>query len=373
MMDGYPPPFLPTSYGLIDGEQRRFIPTNPCLRGVLSLFLDEKSADVIFEFNGNDGHEKNFYAHRLILQACAPSLFEFCDGAGQDMTSVRITGVKPEIFHHLLYYVYGGTIPDNVFSESAKDIIDAADRLGIGNLKVEAEGWYVKSTPITLDNFVENLYFSDTKKCALLKERVMDFLVQNEAEALEKLSTQQDTPQSESMLTDFLTASARKKRRMDPNDYNFMSIDAMRRKLDAKGVGVDGTREMLICALKKCYGGTLEDLFSVLEPQYCKSEDNDPVGALMDVNVYKSNQENFFNNQFKKYIEDRTSKDEDFLKRFVEFCTGMNYLPYDDKFKIIVEFNFSSPRVGEHPRKYNHFSHYYIAIHALTTYICALQ
>ena len=245
-MDGYPPH--------IDGEQRRFIPTNPCLRRVLSLFLDEKSADVIFEINYKDGHEKQFYAHRLILQACAPSLFEFCDGAGQDMTSVRITGVKPEIFHHLLYYVYGGTIPDKVFSESAKDIIDAADRLGIGNLKVEAEGWYVKSTPITLDNFVENLYFSDTKKCALLKERVMDFLVQNEAEALEKLSTQQDTPQSESMLTDFLTASARKKRRMDPNDYNFMSIDAMRRKLDAKGVGVDGTREMLICALKKCYG-----------------------------------------------------------------------------------------------------------------------
>jgi len=127
-----------------------------------------------------------------------------------EMTSVPITCVEPEIFRHLLYYVYGGTLPDKVFSERSKDIIEAVDSFGIGNLKVEAEGWYVKSIAIKLDNFEEKFYFADTKKCALLKEKVMDFLLQNETDALDKLS-KGDVPQSESMCADFLAALERKR------------------------------------------------------------------------------------------------------------------------------------------------------------------
>jgi hypothetical protein len=203
----------------------------------------------VFEVNGQD----KFHAHRLILQACAPTLAEYCDGA-EEMTPVPIAGVKPDIFRHVLYYVYGGAVPKNVLSKSCKAIIEAADRFGLGNLKVEAEGWYVESTSINSNNFVENLYFSDTMKCALLKEKVMDFLVQNEMEALSKLS-QKDVPQSESMLTDFLTASARKKHKGNAHEHEFktMSINAMRRELDQRGFGVDGTREMLISALELCH------------------------------------------------------------------------------------------------------------------------
>ena len=128
---------------------------------------------------------------------------------------------------------------------------------------------------------------------------------------------------------------------------------------------------------------TLEDLIEVgddgkskwrhwpIEPQYCEAEDNDPVSARLDVAEYKRNQESFFNNQFKDYIEDRANKDGHFLQNFVQFCTAMNYIPYYDadaadvdangkdgddgdnnrKFKIIVEFNFTEPEVGNHPRK----------------------
>eukprot|EP00578_Thalassiosira_sp_NH16_P023027 CAMPEP_0181085514 /NCGR_PEP_ID=MMETSP1071-20121207/5270_1 /TAXON_ID=35127 /ORGANISM="Thalassiosira sp., Strain NH16" /LENGTH=368 /DNA_ID=CAMNT_0023167321 /DNA_START=83 /DNA_END=1189 /DNA_ORIENTATION=+ len=231
------------------GDTGIFTPTNPCLRGILGLFSDEKTSDIMFDV----GSKEKFYAHRLILRACAPTLAEYCDGAdeGEDVKSVIITGVEPEIFRHLLRYVYGGAVDIEVLRNHSREIINAADRFGIGSLKVEAEGYYVESTPITLDNFAENLQFSDAKKCSLLKERVMDFLVQNETTALQKLS-QQDVPQSESMLTDFLTASARQKRkRTDDGDLNIMPINQMRKLLDSTGLNVDGTREMLTRDIKK--------------------------------------------------------------------------------------------------------------------------
>ncbi|KAL7538951.1 hypothetical protein ACHAWF_006253 [Thalassiosira exigua] len=233
-------------------HEDRFTPTNPCLRGILKLLSDEKSADVVFEVDG-----KKFHAHRLILKACAPTLAECCDDA-DGMKPVPIAGVDPEIFCHVLRYVYGGKVPDEVLEERSKDVIDACDRLGVGNLKVEAEGWYVKSTDITLGNFIDLLNFSDTKKCALLKEKVMDFLLENDTDALKTLS-EGYVPQSESMLTDFLTATTRKRQKTEDDHISLtpMTINALRSNLDRKGLDVDGTREMLTAALRKCHAFAL--------------------------------------------------------------------------------------------------------------------
>lgn len=149
---------------------------------------------------------------------------------------------------------------DHTYQIHSRDIIEAADKFAIGGLKVLAEGWYVNTVDITWDNLVDNFYFSDTKKCALLKEKVMDVLVENETEALNRLSKQDDVLQSESMLTDFLTALARKRRKSDAKsggagyEFKTMSIDTMRRKLDSRGMDVDGTRDMLIRSLEKSYG-----------------------------------------------------------------------------------------------------------------------
>ena len=44
----------------------------------------------------------------------------------------------------------------------------------------------------------------------------------------------------------------------------------------------------------------------------------------------------FFNGPFMETINDMSSED---LSLFVEFCTGYNYLPHDEKFVIQVEFS----------------------------------
>ena len=64
----------------------QFIPTNPFNKNVSELFMDEETADVVFEVGGEQqgkGKRKrtkisttNFHAHRNILQKCAPTLYE---------------------------------------------------------------------------------------------------------------------------------------------------------------------------------------------------------------------------------------------------------------------------------------------------------
>ena len=65
--------------------QQVFVPKNPFSTNMLKLFMDEESADVVFQVGGRQGmaankraktSPTNFHAHRLILQQCAPQLLQ---------------------------------------------------------------------------------------------------------------------------------------------------------------------------------------------------------------------------------------------------------------------------------------------------------
>lgn len=58
-------------------------------------------------------------------------------------------------------YIYGGEIDGDHFATLAKDLINASDKYGVTNLKLEAEVWYVHSTQITIENVIENLLYAD--------------------------------------------------------------------------------------------------------------------------------------------------------------------------------------------------------------------
>ena len=101
-----------------DESISQFIPANPFNQNMLELFMDEESTDVVFEVNKESCQSEEhtnkmsktttpFYAHRLILKNNASALYEMCGGSGEeDITTVSITDVKPEIFNHMLYYAY---------------------------------------------------------------------------------------------------------------------------------------------------------------------------------------------------------------------------------------------------------------------------
>ena len=98
------------------------------------------------------------------------------------------------------------------------------------------------------------LLHADAKNCALLKEAVMDFIVENSVEVLEKVSMK-DIPGG--MFADMLAAVARggKKKVINKggkeDQFSTMRISDLRRKVHERGLDVDGSREMLIATLKE--------------------------------------------------------------------------------------------------------------------------
>mmetsp|Transcript_21709 Transcript_21709/g.47224 ORF Transcript_21709/g.47224 Transcript_21709/m.47224 type:complete len:405 (+) Transcript_21709:47-1261(+) len=240
-----------------------FVPENPLCRNILNKFMDEESADIIFEVEhksdqgGNPSKKARisptmFYVHRLILQDGAPILAQFCK-PGRDPCQVSITDVGPDIFQQALYYVYGGKLSDKSLRSHAKDFIDAADKYGIVSLKLKAEAYYVESTKLDIDNIVDNLLYAESKNCALLKEAVMDFIVKNGDDIMGKVSFD-NVPGS--VVTDLLAAMGRSKRKDDDSSdasggFNTMRVADLRRMLSEKGLDVDGSREAMIALLKE--------------------------------------------------------------------------------------------------------------------------
>ena len=237
----------------------QFIPTNPFNKNVDKLFMDEETADVLFEVGGEQATgtitrkksktTTNFHAHRILLKNNASALYEMCKSEGEGITTVSITDVKPEIFKNMLYYAYGGKLSDEYLNDNAKGIIDACDKYGVVHLKLEAEASYVEYSKITMDNMMDNLLYADSKNLALLKEAVMDYIVANKRDIIGKVSF--DSVPS-SMITDVLTAVARGEESDDDiTDYNTMRVGTLRKMLDEKGLDVDGSRESMIALLKE--------------------------------------------------------------------------------------------------------------------------
>ena len=252
---------------------RPFVPRNPCQSLIKATFLDEETSDVCFEVaNGNEVTEENgakrakcstsFHAHRFVLRTCAPMLACLCGVDCGKMAAVSITDVKPEVFRHMLWYVYGGSIPEQDLKTHAKDIIDAADKYSIVSLKLEAEVAYVNATQITMENAMENLLYADSKNCALLKETVMDYLVENDIEAANTSKISFDDFPGH-VVKDLLVATARSKREYKrevdnknnnndvASDLNTMRVSELRKWLQERGLDVDGSREAMIETLRK--------------------------------------------------------------------------------------------------------------------------
>jgi len=244
-----------------DKSAMLFIPSNPINKNVLKLFMNEETADVVFEVGGEQhakGRRKkaksstSFHAHRNILQNCAPTLYEMCKSNEEGITTVSITDVKPETFKHMIYYAYGGKLSDEDLKDNAKDIIDACDKYGVVHLKLEAEATYVESIEFSMDNIMDNLLYADSKNLALLKEAVMDYIVKNKTSIIGKVSFD-NAPGH--LITDVLSAMARGEQPSPEEDesakYVKMRVGTLRKMLDEKGLDVDGSREAMIALLKE--------------------------------------------------------------------------------------------------------------------------
>ena len=191
-----------------------------------------------------------------------------CESLGNTTTPIQITGVSHDIFHLLLSYIYGMTISNDNMKLHAKEIINAADMFGVPSLKLEAEARLVEDTVITIENVMDLLVYAESKNLALLKEAAVDFIVDNKAEVIEKLSFA-NAPGA--LITEVLATIWRRELNehiIDSSNLASLRISELRTKAHGKGVDVDGSRETLIAALKSAHEAELEAARAMPLPEY---------------------------------------------------------------------------------------------------------
>ena len=142
------------------------------------------------------------------------------------------------------------------------------DMFGVPSLKLEAEARLVEDTVITIENVMDLLVYAECKNCALLKEAAVDFIVDNKAEVIEKLSFA-NAPGA--LITEVLATIWRRELNehiIDSSNLASLRISELRTKAHGKGVDVDGSRETLIAALKSAYEAELEAARAMPLPEY---------------------------------------------------------------------------------------------------------
>ena len=246
-----------------------FVPPNPINDNILKGFNDEEVSDVIFEVSGEfvstanrqdkliESSATTFHAGHLILRLNAPSLADMCTPG--DEAAVPINGVEPEVFKTVLYFCYGGTIEEEKLAANTKEIIEAADRFGVVNLKLQAEAVLTEQTEITVDNMLDNLLYANSKNLALFQEKIMDFVAENGNEIVGKVSFD-DVPGS--LMSDLLTAFARGQKstsEASQDELKFMRVGELRKRLHDKGLCIDGSRETMISLLRENSKGDADE------------------------------------------------------------------------------------------------------------------
>jgi speckle-type POZ protein len=213
------------------------------------LELANHTGDVKFEVGG-----ETFSAHLNILQVRAPQLAETAlaeEGARDTDTPIHIQGIKPSAFRSLLRFVYANDV-ENLSSE-ARELLDVANRFGCKGLKLAAEA-ELAASGISVDTAADLILLGDSQNCALLKEAAIEFFAAN-LESLMSSSGWANITESAPIMKEIMEVLASKKKQSAPaasdeeRDYKLMCVSTLRRKLDEKGLDVDGSREMLISRL----------------------------------------------------------------------------------------------------------------------------
>jgi len=195
-----------------------------------------------------------FSAHKLVLKTCAKGsiLASLCDDC-DDETPVPITDVAPKVFRLLLRYVYGGDISAGEWKDYAKDLLEAADKYGLPNLKIEAEAWYVTLLKFSAGDAVETVAYADKMNCFLLKEAAIDFIVTNANEVLAS-GTLMNIPESNVIIRDILCSVAKMSKQeqhnIDSKGLHQLSINDLRARLALLGDDFDGSKEALVIRMK---------------------------------------------------------------------------------------------------------------------------
>lgn len=218
----------------------QFIPKNRFVQNMKQIFLDQDSADISFEVG-----DQIFFAHKLVLRTCAKRsiLASLCDDCDESSSVPISSDLDPQVFRLMLFHIYGGEISSDVWQDRSKEMLEAADKYGLSYLKIEAEGWYVKTLSLSTENAVEVLAYAIDMNCFLLKEVANKFIKDHSKEILSSDSGKTIRGRK-TLMSDVLDI-------LVSGEDNLIQphINTLRIELDRQGKEFDGSRELLIARL----------------------------------------------------------------------------------------------------------------------------
>jgi speckle-type POZ protein len=211
----------------------------------------KETGDVTFQVGS-----EVFSAHRHILEARTPVLAALTEDCPSG-TPIPIKDIKPSVFRSLLRFVYANDVPKpEKLKNEARELLDVADCFGCKGLKLVAEA-ELAASGISIDTAADLVLLGDAKNCALLKEAAMEFFAKN-AESVMSSSGWEKVEESLPLMKELMAVLvASNKKRPAPADadedrcFKRMCVSALRRRLDEKGLDVDGSREMLVSRLEE--------------------------------------------------------------------------------------------------------------------------
>jgi len=225
-------------------KPNQYRPSNPFAANMFKLVENENGADVSFKFG-----DVIIPAHKLILKMNAPILLDFCD-KHDGGAPIPIENTHLEVFRHILCYVYGGGEPEpSKMRKLGRELIDAADRYGMVDLKIAVETALVELRILNVENVVDWILYAEARTCPLLKEYAMSYISGRAKDILadDSSKTLMDSP----LLVRELMIVISDEPSSCIDGTSRMTVDNLRMNLNCEGLDVDGSKEMLVSRLEE--------------------------------------------------------------------------------------------------------------------------
>ena len=216
-----------------DDKNHLFQPPSEHCKKQLNMLKSGKNTDTSLKVG-----RKVFRVHFASIDAHAPLLGNQCGGT--------IKGIKPDVFQLLLEYIYSGLQPveEQIF-KYGKELIDAANKYELVELKMFVENVLVQERVLTTENVAEYILFADAQSCPLLKEYAISFF---SAHCREVLLSEHSKCLKESgeLLSEVILL-------MNPSwdvSSEGMDVNELRKELGKRKLDVDGTKDALVSRLE---------------------------------------------------------------------------------------------------------------------------
>eukprot|EP00956_Cyclotella_meneghiniana_P004753 scaffold5841_cov28-Cyclotella_meneghiniana.AAC.1 len=179
--------------------------------------------------------DETFNVHSLIIHNNAPSILA-------NLLNQNIQGILPEVFRHVLRFVYTGFSPHiSKVLKCGKELIDAANRYELAEMKLDTENVLICERIMNRQNVSDWILFADAHSCPLLKEYAISYFLLDPTEILKSEHSKQ-LRESGEVLSEIMMLMA--------DGDGGITVTELRKELGKRGLDVDGSKETLAARLE---------------------------------------------------------------------------------------------------------------------------